>query len=299
MKHVITTTFGKLFRKFRLRSEYSSLAEFSQALADERLVYEDSTFSRWQNGSRIPISRGLLIILIKIFIKRGGIISLHEANMLLESAGQGYLTESEIEKISNRFIPENRLKLTDAIVDYISAVGKSKRISRTGWVREKIKNPESVAEHCFGVIGLTIVIADSLGLDKEKLIKMALIRGLGETTTGDIVVERGNIIDMKKKAEKEKTEKEGIREIFKTIGKADEYIKIFDEMTERKSEEAKAFWELDSLEMAMQALEYEKEQGKNLEEFFLFSSLQINHPILKNVFAKIKKNRKRGSKIPS
>lgn len=294
MGFVNSTTFGKLFRKFRLKSEYSSLSEFSKALADEGLIYEDSALSRWQNGNRIPINRNLLITLIKIFIKRGGIASLHEANMLLESAGQGYLTESEIEKLSNRFVPASRFQLAREIVDFISAVGKSKMIPRTGWVREKIKNPESVAEHCFRVIGLAIVIADPLGLDKEKLIKMALIRGLGETATGDVVVERGNIVDIKKKVEKEQKEKEGIKKIFKTIGKADEYVKIFDEMTKRKSEEAKIFWELDSLEMAMQALEYEKEQGKNLEEFFLFSSLQINHPIIKNVFNKIKKNRKKG-----
>ena len=289
-------TFSSLFRKFRLRSEFLSLSDLGHALADEGLVYEDSALSRWQNGNRIPLDRNLLIILIKIFIRRKGITSLHDANMLLESAGQGYLTESEIKKISNRFVPEDRLKLADKIVDYISSVGKSKRVPRTGWVREKIKNPESVAEHCFGIIGLAIVIADPFGLDKEKLIKMALIRGLGETTTGDIVVERGNMVDIKKKAEKEQAEKEGIREIFKTIDKADEYIKIFDEMLEGKSEEAKIFWELDSLEMAMQAFEYEKEQGKNLEEFFLFSSLQISHPILKNVFVKIKKNRKKNIK---
>jgi len=70
--------FGKLFKRFRLRSEFSSLSDLGHALAEEGLVYEDSTLSRWQNGSRIPLDRSLLIMLIKIFMKRRGIKSLQE-----------------------------------------------------------------------------------------------------------------------------------------------------------------------------------------------------------------------------
>ena len=34
--------------------------------------------------------------MIKIFMEKGSIVSLKEANMFLESAGQGYLTDSEV-----------------------------------------------------------------------------------------------------------------------------------------------------------------------------------------------------------
>jgi putative hydrolase of HD superfamily len=271
--------FGKLFKKFRLKSQFSSLSEFSKALADEGLIYEDSTLSRWQNGNRIPSDRGLLIMLIKIFVNRGGIVSLHEANILLESAGQGYLTESEIEKLSSRFVPAGRFQLAQEMVEFISAVGKPKRVPRTGWVREKIKHPESVAEHSFRVGVIAMVIAGTLGLDREKLMKMAFVRGLGEVVTRDIVVERGNMIDMQKRGEKENEEREGLRKVFKTIEEADEYVKIFNEMVERKSEEAKILWQIDKLEMTIQALEYEKEQDKNLDEFFINAKLQIEAPL--------------------
>jgi len=266
IKHTIS--FGKLFKKFRLKSQFSTLSEFGKALADEGFIYEDSILSRWQQGTRIPSNRNLLLTIIKIFVKRRGIISIKEANSFIDSAGQGYLTEREWQNLSSRVIMPSKLDSPRKILRFFSIIGKSKKILRSGWVRERIKNPESVAEHSFLVSVIAMIFADQIGVDKEKLIKMALVRGLGEVVTGDIVVERGNIIDIKKKAEKEQKEREGIKKIFDKIGQADDYLKIFDEMTAKHTLEAKVFWDFDNLEMAFQALEYEREQGKNLEEFF-------------------------------
>ena len=287
-------TFSNLFKKFRLKSEFLSLSDLGQALAEKGLIYEDSALSRWQNGNRIPLSRNLLIILIKIFVERGGIKSLHEANKLLESAGHGYLTETEMEKISRQFIYLYRFQSSQSVVDFMDIVGKSKKLLRSGWINEKIKDPESVAEHSFRVSVLAMVISDSLGLDKEKLIKMALIHDLGEVITGDIVWSSGNIIDIKKRTEKEKMEKLGLERIFKILENSDEYKKIFEEMIERSSEEAKIFWQIDKLEMAMQALEYERDEYKNLEKFFVNADLQIETPLLRKIFDEILKRRKKG-----
>lgn len=287
--------FGKLFRKFRLKAEFSSLHEFGQALADEGFIYEDSSLSRWQNGSRIPTDRKLLTTIIKILINKNGISSLREANILLESTNQGYLTENEIQSISKRFVAfPSSPQFANKMVDFMIDIGKSKRLYRTGWVREKIKDPESVAEHSFRVSVVSMVLADQLGLDKEKLIKMALVHDLGEVITGDLVFSRGEIIDIKKKNEKEEKEEEGIKKILKGIDKKEEYIKIFDEMLERVTKEAKIFWEIDKLEMAMQALEYEKEQNKKLDEFFVNADLAINTPHIKKILRQILKRKSRG-----
>lgn len=289
--------FGKLFKRFRLKSEYASLSDLGRALAEEGLIYEDSTLSRWQNGNRIPLDRSLFITLIKIFIKRGGIKSLQEANKLLESAGHGYLTENEMEKISSRFVPSSRFQFSKKMFDFLVIVGKSKKIHRAGWVREKIKDPESIAEHSFRVSVLAMVVADPLGLDKEKLIKMALVHDLGEVITGDLVFARGALIDIKKRSEKESREKEGLKNIFKAIGTDDEYVKTFEEMIQRISEEAKIFWQIDKLEMAMQALEYEKDQNKRLDEFFINADLQVDRPLLRNLLREILKQRPKPKKF--
>lgn len=285
------TSFGNLFKKFRLKAEFSSLSGLGRLLEEEGFIYEDSTLSRWQNGSRVPTSRSLIIALITIFTTRKGIVSLQEANMLLESAGHGYLTESEVEKMSSQFISSSRFRFAKKMVDFMATVGKSKRLLRSGWVREKVKDPESVAEHSFRITVLAIVLADQLGVDKEKLIKMTFVMNLGEITTGDLVFERGELIDIKKKGEKESKEKEGVKNILRDIGADKEYIKIFDEMIKRKSPEAKIFWQIDKLEMAMQALEYEKDQNKRLDEFFTNAGLQIETPILKKIFLEILKRR--------
>jgi len=181
-------------------------------------------------------------------------------------------------------------------LDFLKTVGKSKRILRSGWVREKIKDPESIAEHSFRVGLLAMILADKLdkNLDKEKLIKMALLHDLGELSTGDVVTERWDVIDVKKRDEKEKEERKGIEKVFAKIGQEKEYLAIYDEMVGRTTPEAKVFWQLDKLEMALQALEYEEEQGKNLEEFFVNVGLYYtqNH-LIREIFDKILRARKR------
>ncbi len=145
-----------------------------------------------------------------------------------------------------------------------------------------------------------MVLADKLGsnLDKNKLIKMALLHDLAEVITGDIITERWDVIDIDKREKKEQLEKEGIRKIFGKIDQGDEYVAIFEEMINRLTPEAKIFFQLDKLEMALQALEYEKEQGVNLEEFFVsVGSFYTKDPFIKNIFNDIVKSREKKKHI--
>lgn len=285
--------FAVLFKKFRLRAGFATLSEFGRALADEGFIFEDSIFSHWQKGSRTPKERTLLLILIKIFVKRDSIASIKEMNALMESAGHGYLTEQELEELTKSTNAISKPHPPPKILEFLKAIGRSKKILRTGWVREKIKNPESIAAHSFRLSVIAMILADELGLDKEKLIKMALLHDLGEVITGDIVWSRGSIMDIKKRLEKEDQERKGIKKIFKIMGNSEEYVEIFEEMIGRTSQEAKIFWQLDKLEMAIQALEYEKDQNKRLDEFFINANLEIRFPYLKKIMKKILKQRYR------
>lgn len=279
-------TFGSLFKKYRLKAEFSSLTEFGKVLGENGFLYDDSIFYHWQRNSRIPKDRSLLLKIINIFSQRGGITSLREINELLESAGLGYITKDELQRV-NPVIESTHKMYPQKTVNFMEMIGKSKNIPRTGWVMNKIKNPESVAEHSFRVSVLAMVFADQLGADREKLIQMALLHDLGEVITGDLVWSRGAVIDIKKRAEKEKMEEDGIESIFKLIGLSAEYKKLFKEMIERRSLEATIFWQLDKLEMAIQALEYEKSTGKKLDEFFINADAQITTPFIKTVMKHI------------
>ena len=197
---------------------------------------------------------------------------------------------------SAKLVPQMAKNKKIDYLGFFKTVGKSKRLLRAGWVREKVRDPESVAEHSFRVSVLAMVLSDKLGyeVDKEKLIKMAILHDLGEVITGDIVTERYDVIDIEKREQKEKEEREGIREIFSKIGAEDEYLDIFDEMIGRTTPEAKVFSQFDKLEMALQAHEYEEEQGKDLEEFFTSVGLYyVRDPLIKKIFDMIIKKRKK------
>jgi tetratricopeptide (TPR) repeat protein len=89
------TQFASLFKRYRLRSEIETLAEFGDLLTKEGIFYEDSLFTKWQKGERTPKDRKILFSILKIFIRKGGIHTVDEANAFFESTGLGYLTEDE------------------------------------------------------------------------------------------------------------------------------------------------------------------------------------------------------------
>ena len=103
-------TFAELFKKYRLRSEIETLSQFGDLLAQEGLVYENSLFTHWQKGDRVPKDRKVVLALIKLFANREGIKTFDEANMFMASTGLRELTKEEKESLSHiSFIEENRI----------------------------------------------------------------------------------------------------------------------------------------------------------------------------------------------
>ena len=95
--------FQTLFKKYRLKAELSTLSQLGGALAEKGFIYEDSIFSHWQRGTRIPQNRIVLLKLLEIFVERKAITTLAEANEFLSSTGEGYLTEQESKKMQLSF----------------------------------------------------------------------------------------------------------------------------------------------------------------------------------------------------
>ncbi|NMB84082.1 HD domain-containing protein [Candidatus Roizmanbacteria bacterium] len=283
--------FGALFKKYRLRSSLTTLKEFADSLAKKGFAFDKSLFSHWQKNIRIPKNRKLILAIIQMLIEEGGISSLKDINAFLESADQGYLTDEEFTQVAGHSKFSTRLASADKTLQFLIEVNRSKRLVRTGWTEMKINDPESVAEHSFQLSIMAIFLADQLGVNKERLVKMAVIHDLGELITGDIVCSRGKIIDIEKRYQKERLEMEGILKIFGIINKSNEFKSIYEDMLERKTEEAKIFWQLDKLEMAIQALVYEKESNKDLEEFFVTTDLHLQDPFLRKILAAARRNR--------
>lgn len=173
-----------------------------------------------------------------------------------------------------------------AFIDLFLRANESKKIPRTGWGMHGIENPESVAEHTFSLSFLTLQLAPMLSdrhnypLNINKLVKMAILHDIGEIETGDIVVSRGAIIDLQKRRDKEEKEKKGIQKLFKDTDKSNLAVNLFSEMIERETLEANIFWQLDKLDMAIQALEYELAHKKDLSEFFENAKANITDEFL-------------------
>ncbi len=97
--------FASLFKKYRLRSEIETLAEFGDLLAQEGIVYENSIFTRWQNGDRVPSDRKVLLTIIKLFMRKGGIKTFNEANNLFEVLDMSTLKGNEIKDLPEKDLP--------------------------------------------------------------------------------------------------------------------------------------------------------------------------------------------------
>lgn len=175
------------------------------------------------------------------------------------------------------------------ILEFAKIVGRLKRIKRTGWVREGVKNPESVAGHTYRMAVLALVLCPELGLSTNKILKMVLIHDLPEALVGDWVVERGN--SKMNTAQKELEGDKAANTIFSNLPCAQEFLDLWEELKERKSPEAKFLRELDKLEMAMTASDYIEEgndRGK-LQEFFENAKANISTPRLLEIFNLLKR----------
>jgi putative hydrolases of HD superfamily len=176
------------------------------------------------------------------------------------------------------------------ILKFSLIAGKLKSLRRTGWIQSGIKDPESVADHSYRLALLAMVLAPSLKLDQLKVIKMSLIHDLGEAEIGDIVTRSGRKI-LDNLPDKIRRERIAIKKILSLVDKG-EYLSLFDEYEEDKTKEAKFVKQLDKLEMAIQAYEYEKKQKVDLGMFFIHTNEVVKDPELRKILKQVEKLRK-------
>jgi putative hydrolase of HD superfamily len=146
---------------------------------------------------------------------------------------------------------------TDAFIDFISDVGKLKRLPRTGWVECGVPGPESVADHSFRVALIVTLMADEMGLDSLKAVRMALIHDLAEGQTGDLT-------PTQKAKEPEAVMHAEEDAMNGLLGKLPEvirglYASAWREFSDARTPEARLVRDADKLEMVIQASEYQSE----------------------------------------
>lgn len=175
------------------------------------------------------------------------------------------------------------MKDTD-LVNLFHKIGELKKTKRSGWVRCEIPNPESVADHSFRCAFMAMVLGDILGADVSKLIRMALIHDLAETVTGDLTPYDG--LTNEEKCEREEM---GLNQLLEDIPNRGTYIDLWFEYEKQESREARILKNIDKLEMALQASEYQGAfPDRDLSEFLSTCDRQINIPEIRSLFEEVK-----------
>ncbi|XP_064597413.1 5'-deoxynucleotidase HDDC2-like [Liolophura sinensis] len=153
------------------------------------------------------------------------------------------------------------------MIEFMSLVGQLKHVKRTGWVRKKVQDPESVAGHMYRMAVLSLCFSSSAGVDKDKCLKLSLVHDLAESIVGDIAPSDGV-----SKQEKQKREEAAMKYICRLVNPdlGTELYSIWEEYENQTSKEAEFVKDLDRFEMILQAHEYEQDdqQKVNLQEFF-------------------------------
>jgi putative hydrolase of HD superfamily len=170
------------------------------------------------------------------------------------------------------------------LAKFFETAGKLKRTSRSGWVEVGIRKPESVADHTFRTAILCMVYSDLEDLNELKLLRMALIHDLPEAIIGDLTPSR-------KTTRSKEEENNAMNQMLSLLPKdqREKYMIDWNEYQEGKTREAKAVRQLEKLEMALQAKEYE-EAGltrQSLKRFIKSAEEAIVWPQLKRLLSQI------------
>jgi len=147
---------------------------------------------------------------------------------------------------------------------FLHYAGRLKTLRRRGWQVKGIRGGESVADHTFRVSIMALFLSRQNGsqLNREKCMALAIVHDLAESIVGDFTPHDEIPADAKRGKEKH-----AIRELSSMLGDS-ELTDLWIEFEEGTSPEAAFVRDLDRIEAVVQALEYEREKGTDLSEFW-------------------------------
>ena len=142
-----------------------------------------------------------------------------------------------------------------------------KWLPRTGWLLRGVADPESVAEHSWGVALLALFLADAVDepLERDKLLTIALIHDLPEAVLSDIPTPAAQFFPPTAKREAEEAV---LTDLLAPLSEAERLLGWWREFEEGSSPEGRLVQDADRLEMLLQALMYEESRGARLDEFW-------------------------------
>lgn len=172
----------------------------------------------------------------------------------------------------------------EELLKALSQIGNLKELPRAGWVREQVPHPESVADHSFRAMLLALVLGPQVGVDVGKILRLLLVHDLAESdpVVGDITP-----FDGVAPQEKARRESAAMERLCSALPNGEDVLSLWREYSEATSPEASVAKQLDALEMALQATEYEERYGKPLSGFLESARRKIRHPVLVQILQRL------------
>lgn len=152
-----------------------------------------------------------------------------------------------------------------SLLDTALHAAQLKRMPRTGWLQRGVTMPENVAAHSYGVVFLTMLLleADERALDKELALRMAIVHDLAESLVTDLPTSASKLLSKSVKHEAERT---ALAHILG--GEFSVVSSAWQEYAAGESPEAQVVKDADTLDMMIQAYNYEQAGQRNLGEFW-------------------------------
>lgn len=142
------------------------------------------------------------------------------------------------------------------LLSFFRIVCNLKTIKRSGWIhKSNITSPESVADHSYSMCMMSMILAEIINLDSGHIMKMVIFHDLAESLVGDHMPD--DISSEEKQLVEDKAMKKIISKLPNSLRK--NYLNIWNEYNDNITVNAKFVHNMDKLEMALQAKEYEFE----------------------------------------
>jgi putative hydrolases of HD superfamily len=171
------------------------------------------------------------------------------------------------------------------LLNFLAEAGQLKRVKRSGWWVAGVKDPESVADHCFRCAVFGYLLARMEKADTFKVMFMALFNDLHEARLNDLHKIGHRYIDFK--AAEKLAYAEQLELLPKDMGA--EFTRIRREYDRQESREALLARDADILECVLQAKEYGEFGYKETAEFITVGGKYLRTENAKKLFRQIKK----------
>ncbi len=150
-----------------------------------------------------------------------------------------------------------------------------KRLPRTGWLLAGVPQPESIADHSFGVGVLALFLAEWVNqdpageglerpLDVGRVVILALLHDLAESELTDLPKRASQLIGGEAK---HRAEKRALERLLAPLPGGAGYQGLWAEYDAGSSPEARLVKDADKLEMVHQAIQYARQGVQGLDEF--------------------------------